>query len=201
MIARERYTDAVHFIVWCEDQEPGNDQYQAMLGIAFAKGGTQPWTRHGGQVYATSAEHVTEAEACLERARECAGKLRRPDDELSREMALLEESIRIATRRKWNGNTFTAVGGVLFPQLLFGVPDVSPDGTARTVFGSWGFFMLASTAVYVFSSMDPQWKLNARTLQGEADGWLLYLVKGYLILMFFRSWRHGSSARTSGLRT
>ena len=72
----------------------------------------------------------------------------------------------------------------MFPQLLFGVPDASPDGTVRTVAGSMAYFMLASTAVYIVSSMDPQWKLNARLLQGEADGWLLYLVKGYLLLMF-----------------
>ena len=184
MIARERYMEAIQFIFWCEDQEPGNDQYKAMLGIAFAKCGTHTWTKRDSQVYATSADHITEAKACLDRARECSAALQRRDDELSQAMGLLEESIRIATRRKWNGNTFAAVGGVLFPQLLFGVPAASPDGAVRTVFGSMGFFMLASTAVYVFSSMDPQWKLNARNLQGETDGWPLYLVKGYLILMF-----------------
>ena len=184
MITREKYLEAVQFILWCEDQEPENEQYRSMLGIAYAKGGTQTWTRHGGRVFATSAEDVTEAKACLDLARGCAAKLQRPDDELSREMAVLEEHIRVATRRKWNGNKFTAVGGILFPQILFGVPDASPDGTVRTVAGSMAYFMLASTAVYIVSSMDPQWKLNARLLQGEADGWLLYLVKGYLLLMF-----------------
>ena len=184
MTVRKRYLEAIQFILWCEDQEPSNDQYKALLGIAYAKAGTQTWTRHAGQDMATSAEHVTEAKACLGLARDCAATLQRRDDELSREIGLLEESIRIATRRRWNGNTFAAVGGVLFPQLLFGVPAASVDATVRTVFGSMGFFMAASSAVYVLSSMEPQWKLNDRILQGGTDGWLLYLLKGYLILMF-----------------
>ena len=40
MITREKYLEAVQFILWCEDQEPENEQYRSMLGIAYAKGGT-----------------------------------------------------------------------------------------------------------------------------------------------------------------
>lgn len=176
MIGRERYLDAVNFIFWCEDEEPGNDQYKAMLGTAFARGGTATWTRHGGQFYATSAEHVAEARACLDRARESASALGGRDVELSREIAMLEEHIRVATRKSWNGNVLTVIGGVLVSQLMFSLPNPSPDGM--------GWLMLASTVVYGISSMEPQWKRNGPALQGtQPAGCLWYLVKACLTLM------------------
>ena len=184
MFGRERYRDAIDFIRWCQDEEPGNDQYKAMLGTAFAKLGTATWIRHGGQVYATSAEHVAEARACLDRARESASALGGRDVDLSREIAMLEEHIRVATRRKWNGNVLTVIGGFLFSQALFALPNPSPDGAVPNTFNPLGWFMLASTAVYGISSMDPQWKLNGPALQGvRPDGCLWYLVKAYLMLM------------------
>ena len=187
MISRERYLDAINFIFWCEDEEPGNDQYKAMLGTAFARGGTATWTRHGGQFYATSAEHVAEARACLDRARQSASALGGRDVELSREIAMLEEHIRVATRRRWNGNVLTVIGGVLVSQFMFSLPNPSPDGTVPDTFNPFnpmGWFMLASTAVYGISSMEPQWKRNGPALQGTPPGGCLwYLVKAYLILM------------------
>ena len=184
MISRERYPDAVNFIFWCEDEEPGNDQYKAILGTAFARGGTATWARHGGQPCATSAEHVAEARACLERARESASALGGRDAELSREIAMLEEHIRVATRRRWNGNVLTVIGGALVSQTMFSLPNPSPDGTVPNAFNPVGWLMLASTAVYGISSMDPQWKRNGSALQGTPPvGCLWYLVKGYLLLM------------------
>ena len=47
--------------------------------------------------------------------------------------------------------------------------------------------MLASTPVYVVSSMEPQWRFNDRALRGpqvqQAEGCLWYLVKSYLTCM------------------
>ena len=184
LIAGQKYLDAADFLFWCEDEEPGNAQYKAMLGRAFAKGGTETWTRHGETTCATTAQHVADAKACLNRAREYAGALGRQDDGLSREIASLEDHIRVATQRRWNGSVLAAIGGVIFPQILFALPDGSEDGLAPVPFDSWGYLMLASTLVYVVSSMDPQWKLNARALQGpQAEGCLWYLVKTYLTVM------------------
>ena len=173
LISGKKYHDAVDFLSWCEVQEPASDQYKAMLGVAFAKAGTQTWTKHEGTIYATTAVQVSEASSCLDYAREHANALGRRDDSLFQEIALLEESIRIATRKKWNGNALTVVGAVLVSQFLFSSPEPS-----------LGFLMLASAAVYGISSMDPQWKFNARALNGtEAAGCFGSLVQAPFILM------------------
>ena len=130
LIAGKNYIDAVDFLYLCENEEPDNEQYKAMLGTAFARGGTETWTPRGDVVYATAAEHVAEAKQCLVRARECAEALGRRDEGLSQEIATLEENIRIATGRKWDGNALAAIGGLIVPQILFGLPDGSADGIA-----------------------------------------------------------------------
>ena len=191
MIARERYSDALVFSGWCCKEEPNKGEYEAIGGIAVAKAGTANWTKLAdGGVFATSAAHITDAKECLEVARESARAVGRRDDELLREVEVLEESIGSQTQGRWTGNKLAVVVAVLY----------AGGWSGWSGLGGMSWLIAGSTAVYFVSSWDPQWKVNARLLKaGGDDVLLIYVLKAFLIVWFLPfcaavkfcyNWRH-----------
>ena len=178
LMAREPAIEAVEFLLWCENEEPANQTYKAMLGVAFAKGGIATWQRVDGNTYATSAEHVAEAEACLTRAREYAEGLTGRDDGLQRAIAALEAHVATAKRPKWNGNVLAAIGGGLYGFWLRGMGDLAGSAGGGSELALMGTVELAATAAYVVASREPQWRVNRQALSGpHVGGALWYLMK------------------------
>ena len=178
LMARESSSEAVEFLLWCEDEEPNNRQYKAMLGIAFAKGASATWQKVDGNTYATSAEQVGEAEACLSRAREYAERLAGRDDGLHRAIARLEADLATAKRPKWNGNMLAAIGGGLYGSWLRNTGDLVGNAGGGAELAFMGTVELAATAVYVVASREPQWRINRQVLSGpQGGGALWYLLK------------------------
>ena len=172
------HAEAFAFIDWCRRREPASDEYPAMLGGWFAKGGTAGWpvdpvTR---QVFADTQQHVTDAQTSLEEARELAGELRQADYGLDNAMAELQEHLRVATLRKWNGNTLAAIGAVLAGLSFLGVPGTAPWASgadavaAGALFGGGGVLVLISAAMYIAGSFDPNWKVNAQLVANRGAG-------------------------------
>ncbi len=187
LINREKYQEALDFLGWCEDEEPRSDRYKAMLGIVYAKAGTVTWGRRDGQVCATSVEHVDDAERCLDQARAYSAAVAESDGKLSREIGMLEEHLRVATQRGWNGNVPALVGAVLIGMVYIGGAGSppfaeSPDGLVATL-GGIGLLMWLSAGVYFVSSWDPQWKINADQLN-PGPGCLVSLLTAAFMLPF-----------------
>ena len=158
LIERRKYDKAIEFLSSCEVEEPSNAMYKAILGTAIAKKGTATWNDPEGTPFATSADQVAEAEKCLARARERVDSFTGYYIDLDRGIADLERRIESATRRRWNGNELGALGGFFFSTAYF---DILPTVVNMTL-------CLVLTVIYVVSSMDPQWRVNA-AMSGMRD--------------------------------
>ena len=178
LIKRTNYAEAIEFLSWCEVEEPSNEVYRALLGTAAAKGGTFSWDHSRGEPVATSADQVALAERSLTLARNCAASVTGHYDDLCRGIADLERRMESATRRSWNGNELGALGGFLVSTAYF---NILPTVVNITL-------CLVLTVVYVVSSMDPRWRVNAAmSRMGDDDTGLrvfLYVTKAAIISLF-----------------
>ena len=155
------------------------------LGTIWAAAGTARWERVRGEACATRAEHIAEAEECLTRARAYAKLVSRRDADLHVAIAGLEAHLAVATRRKWHGSKLTVIGGALCGLYFLGLEEAIADGAGAMGLASIATLMLASTAVYLVSSVEPQWRVNAAALRDpQADGCLWLLVKAGLAVAF-----------------
>ena len=178
LIKHRNYAEAIEFLSWCEVEEASNEVYRALLGTAAAKGGTFSWDHSRGEPFATSADQVASAERSLTLARNCAASVTGHYEDLRRGIEDLNNRIESATRRRWNGNELGALGGFLFSTAYFNVLPTVVNVT----------LCLVLTVIYVVSSMDPQWRVNA-ALSGmrDADTGLrvvLYVMRAAFTSMF-----------------
>lgn len=168
LVNGNQLAEAIEFLDWCEVREPDNREYRTLLGIAFAKAGTATWDDFGSGPCATRADQVAEAEACLLRAGEYAAG----DAAVDQELANLRTHIDFAKRTKWNGNEIAVFGGVSLGMLLMAV--------------YVGLIYWLSTALYVASCWEPQWRRNADTVRGGTAGGdpIRYLFVGGFTALF-----------------
>ena len=186
MFRHDREQEALNFIYWCEKEEPNNSDYKAMLAGFFADRGTAEWTRRDNVVYATRADHVREAMKYLRLARERAAAGGGANRDIQRAIQDLQENIRIATKRCWRGNGLAVVGAALYGFVWMNLPLPSEPGDPVTPAGI-GWFLWLSGALYWMSSMEPQWKANARAHANRVvypDPLLWYLAKAFCTVMF-----------------
>ena len=175
------YRDLVDFLHWCESQESDNPDYGRLLGFGYARRGTATWDHWpDGSPFATRADQLAEAEACLRQGRAYADRLSGRDADLDAELAQLRLHIHHEQESKWNGNVVAVVGAFVLGLLWLGGAGVSPFALA--MFHGMGLLMWSSAAVYSLSSWGPRWQSRRSYQQGGGVGCSGYFVEGLVLL-------------------
>lgn len=162
-IKNEMYADGISILEQCVAEDTNNEGYKYLLTIAYADSGYQNWTQVGEDhpvvppgFYATTHKQVSEAELFIEKAE----NVESADEDMREHLAFVRENISGMRKRKFHGN-WVAAGLALFLgfSITFGEPNINPSG----------LYFLIGSVLYAVSCRTPQYKLNARIIEGRAD--------------------------------